>query len=262
MWLSAAFLVLLALCALFPGLLAPSNPLVIHPTAVLKGVSARHPLGTDQYGRDMLSQLIYGTRASLVIGIVSVLAGGSVGAAIGIIAGYIGGPADAVSMRFIDVLMCFPGILLALVFEAALGPGLTNEIVAVAVASVPTYARVMRGQTLAIRSRPFVLAARTGGVRARTILRRHVLPNVLSTLVVLATIGLGISMVLGASLSFLGLGPAGGEPDWGRLVGNGEQYLGNAWWITTFPGLAITLVVVAVNVLGDGLRERLDPTTR
>jgi peptide/nickel transport system permease protein len=255
--LAALFLLVLAACALEPSWFAPGNPLAIHPEAVLAAPSARHIFGTDQYGRDILAQIAYGTRTSLLVGVTSVLLGCSAGTAIGVLAGARGGVADSVLMRLIDVMLCFPGILLALVFQAALGAGVGNEIIAVAVASVPVYARVARGQTISLRSRPYVLAARSAGVREFTIARRHLLGPVLAPVVALATIGIGTAVVLAAALSFLGLGPQNGNPDWGALIGSGQDYLGTAWWIVTFPGAVITLVVLAAGVCGDALRRRL-----
>lgn len=254
---AALFLLLLVTCAVAPSWFVSGNPLAINPSAVLAAPSAAHLLGTDQYGRDMLAQIIYGTRTSLLVGVTSVLLGASAGTAAGMIAGFRGGLTDNAIMRVIDVMLCFPGILLALVFQAALGAGVGNEIIAVAVASVPIYARVSRGQTLSLRGRPFVLAARSAGVRELTIIRRHLLTPVLAPVVALATIGVGTAVVLAAALSFLGLGPQNGHPDWGSLIGSGQEYMGTAWWIVTFPGIIITLVVLAAAVCGDALRRRL-----
>ncbi|MGH2927132.1 MAG: ABC transporter permease, partial [Solirubrobacteraceae bacterium] len=212
----------------------------------------------DQYGRSILAQIIFGARNAMLIGIISVLIGGISGGVVGLVSGYFGGPVDMILMRCIDVLMLFPGILLALLIAAALGPSLPNEIVAVGVASIPAYARVMRGQVLAVRSRPYIDAAVAVGIPPSRILWRHIVPNALAPMVVLGTIGVGTGIVLGASLSFLGLGPTTGVPDWGRLLAAGEPYLNGAWWISTFPGLVVTLVVVAINILGDRLRDVLD----
>jgi peptide/nickel transport system permease protein len=154
-------------------------------------------------------------------------------------------------------MLCFPGILLALVFQAALGPGVGNELIAVAVASIPAYARLARGQALSIRSRPYLLAARSAGVREPVIIARHVVPAVLAPTVALATIGLGSAVVLAAALSFLGLGSPNGNPDWGQLIGGGRDYLATAWWIATFPGLVITLLVLSAGITGDALQRRL-----
>lgn len=262
LYVSVVFLALVILVAIAPSVFAPSNPLTLNSAHVLQGPSLSHILGTDEYGRGILSTLIYGARPALVVGVVCAVAGGVVGGAMGILAGYFGGTADQGIMRFNDILMCFPGLLLALLISAALGPSLVNEIIAVAVAGVPTYARVARGETLSVRGSLYIDAAMVGGLSRWRIIRRHVLPNVLTPLVVVATITVGISIVLAASLSFLGLGPTGGVPDWGRLLADGETYISQAWWISTFPGIAITLVVVATNVLGDWFRDRLDVKAR
>jgi peptide/nickel transport system permease protein len=254
---ASLFLLVLVACAVAPAWFVSGDPLAIDPNAVLSAPSAAHWFGTDQYGRDLLAQIVYGTRTSLLVGVTSVLLGASAGTAAGMIAGFRGGLADSAIMRIIDVMLCFPGILLALVFQAALGAGVGNEIIAVAVASVPIYARVARGQTLSLRGRPFVLAARSAGVRELTIVRRHLLTPVLAPVIALATIGIGTAVVLAAALSFLGLGPQNGHPDWGALIGSGQEYMGTAWWIVTFPGIIITLVVLAAGVCGDALRRKL-----
>jgi peptide/nickel transport system permease protein len=206
--------------------------------------------------------IVYGARESLFIGFASVIVGGLIGGAIGAISGYFGGRTDSVLMRFIDVVMTIPGVLLALAVAAALGPGLWNIILAVALASVPNYARIMRGQILSIKSRPFITASRSIGAAELSIFVKHVLPNSLSPLLVMAAIGVGTSILTGSGLSFLGLGVLKEIPDWGALLSQGRGYLTVAWWICTFPGLAITLFVISVNVIGDELRDALDPKKR
>lgn len=255
-----ALLILLAavVCAIAPGLIWHQDPLALNPPRALGRPTWTDPMGADQYGRSILGQIIFGARNAMLVGIISVLIGLAAGGLVGLVSGYLGGPTDMILMRCIDVLMLFPGILLALLISAALGPSLSNEIVAVGVASIPSYARVMRGQVLAVRSRPYIDAAVAVGIPQTRILWRHIVPNALAPLVVLATIGVGTGIVIGASLSFLGLGPTTGVPDWGRLLAVGEPYLNGAWWISTFPGLVVTLVVIAVNILGDRLRDVLD----
>lgn len=193
----------------------------------------------------------------MLIGVSAVALASVVGSFFGAIAGYFGGVVDAVVGRVIDVLMCFPGIPLALVV-AALGPSTRNLILSVAVATLPLFARVSRGQVLSLRARLFVTAARATGVPGRRILLRHVLPNALAPVVVLATVSVGTSIVIASSLSYLGIGPQNELPDWGQLLSAGQPYLSRAWWITTFPGLVITLTVIAVSLLGDWLRDRLE----
>jgi peptide/nickel transport system permease protein len=255
--LSIAFWALMLLCSLWPSLLAPEDPLEIHYDRVLQAPSLAHFLGTDQYGRDMLGQIIHGAGASIFVGLASTVAAVVVGLFVGILAGYLGGIVDAVVMRVIDVLLCFPGILLALVFQAALGPGRTNVMIAVAVAAAPMYARLVRGTTLAQRGRTFVIAARSAGVPEPVVVVRHVLPFLIGPILAVATIALGTAIVLAASLSFLGLGSDDGIADWGLLIGGGQAFLGSAWWIVTFPGIAIILVVITAGIIGDAVQRRL-----
>jgi len=260
--ISIVFLALVVLVAFFPSVFAPSNPRALNPADVLQGPSTTHWLGTDEYGRGILSTLIYGARSALVVGVVCSVSGAIVGGAMGVLAGFFGGTTDQSLMRLNDVLMCFPGLLLALLISAALGPTLVNEMIAVAAAGIPTYARVARGETQSVRGSLYMDAAIVGGLSRMRIIRKHVLPNIVTPMIVIATITVGISIVLAASLSFLGLGPVGGVPDWGRLLADGESYISTAWWISTFPGIAITFVVVATNLLGDWLRDRLDVKAR
>jgi peptide/nickel transport system permease protein len=247
-----------AVVAAFPGWFVHYQPLPLHPDRVLQAPGGATLLGTDQYGRSLVGLLVYGARDSVLIGLVSVVVGLFVGGLIGLLAGFAGGVVDTVLMRIVDVLLCFPGILLALLVSAALGASLRNVIIAVAIGQVPEYARVMRGQVLAVRSRLFVEAASAAGVRPRRIVLRHVLPNAIAPVIVVATLGVGHAIVSGATLSFLGVGPQGGIPDWGRLLASGGSYMATAWWISTFPGLVVTLVIVAVNIVGDWLRDRMD----
>lgn len=259
---SGAFLLLVVFVAVFPGVVSPGNPLALHPATVLRGPSLGHLLGTDEFGRSIFSLLVYGTRAAVVIGVSCAGLGGIIGSTMGIVAGYFGGATDQTVMRMNDVLMAFPGILLALLVGAALGPSLPNEIIAVTIATVPMFARVTRGETLRVRSTLYIDSAVVAGLSRRRILARHVLPNVLTQVVVVATLAVGVSIVIAATLSFLGLGPAGGIPDWGKLLADGETYVSTAWWISTFPGVAITLTVVATNMIGDWLRDRLEVQAR
>lgn len=249
-------------CAIVPGWIAPYSPTEMMTDAILQAPSAAHWFGTDYFGRDIFSVVVHGSRDSLLIGLVSVLVGGLVGSALGIISGYAGGMVDTVIMRSVDILMAVPGILLALSVAAALGPGLMNIALAVAVAAIPGYARVLRGQVMSVKGLPFITATRSlGGSNAR-IFWRHVLPHSLSPLLVMATLGVGTSILTGSGLSFLGLGVLKEIPDWGMLLSQGRGYLTVAWWICTFPGLVITLFVLAVNLIGDVLRDRLDPQTK
>lgn len=256
--LAVVVLAATVVAAAFPGWFVHYPPLALHPERVLQAPGSDALLGTDQYGRSLVGLLVHGTRDSVLIGIVSVLVGLTTGGAIGLVAGFAGGAVDMVVMRVVDVLLCFPGILLALLVSATLGANLRNVIIAVAIGQVPEYARVMRGQVLAVRSRLFVQAAAAAGVHPRRIVLRHVLPNAMAPVIVVGTLGVGHAIVSGATLSFLGVGPQGGIPDWGRLLASGSSYMATGWWIATFPGLLVTVVVVAVNILGDWLRDRMD----
>jgi peptide/nickel transport system permease protein len=248
-------------CALFPKWVAPYSPTYMDTSLILSAPNSAHWFGTDYFGRDVFSLVIYGSRDSLIIGIASVLIGGLIGAIIGSQSGYFGGVLDVVFMRFIEILMTIPGILLALAIAAALGPGLFNIVLAVAVASIPGYARVMRGQMMSIKKRQYVDASRSIGTPEWKIFIWHLLPNSWSPLLVMATIGLGSSILIGSGLSFLGLGIIKEIPDWGALLSQGRGYLTVGWWISTFPGLAITLFVLSVNIIGDKLRDTFDPKT-
>ncbi|ANY68018.1 D-ala-D-ala transporter subunit [Paenibacillus sp. BIHB 4019] len=257
---AAALIVLFIIsCALFPSLIAPYSPTLMDTDQIMQPPSLQHVFGTDYFGRDVFSVVVHGSRDSLLIGFVSVLVGCVTGGAIGAIAGYIGGVVDAVFMRMIDVLMTIPGVLLALAIAAALGPSLMNVVLAVAAASIPGYARVMRGQIMSIKGRPFITASRSIGTSSLSIFVRHVLPNSLSPMFVMAAIGIGTAILTGAGLNFLGLGTIKEIPDWGALLSQGRGYLTVAWWICTFPGLAITLFVLSINILGDKVRDQLDP---
>ncbi|MFE5323078.1 ABC transporter permease [Paenibacillus sp. NPDC056579] len=247
------------LCAVIPSVIAPYPPTQMFTDRILQGPSAAHWFGTDYFGRDVFSLVVHGSRDSLFIGVASVLAGVLLGGAIGALSGYIGGFLDAALMRFIDVLMTIPGILLALAIAAALGPHLFNIVFAVAVSAVPGYARVMRGQIMSIKSRPYITASQSIGTSRLRMFWWHVLPNAWSPLLVMATIGLGSAILIGSGLSFLGLGVIKEVPDWGALLSQGRGYLTVAWWIATFPGLAITLFVLSINLLGDKFRDAADP---
>lgn len=256
----AVMIVLLAiLSAIAPGLIAPDSPNAMNTLNVLKAPSGAHIFGTDQFGRDVFSRVVYGARDSLEVGIASVVVGAVVGGLLGLIAGFVGGWMDMVIMRIIDVLMAFPGILLALTIVSVLGPSIRNVILAVSVSAVPSYARIMRSQVISIRNRPYVHAAEAVGTKSYDILLRHVLPNSVTPLLVVATIGVGTSILVAAGLSFLGFGASSTVPEWGRMLSDGRDYLTMAWWVATFPGLAITILVLAVNLLGDALRDRFDP---
>jgi len=213
-------------------------------------------------GRDVLSRLIYGTRVSLVVGFTAVALSAVLGVAIGLVSGYLGGVVDTVFMRIVDAWLAFPFLLLAIAIVAMLGPGLDNIVLALVITGWVVYARLVRGETLSLREREFVLSARGLGVSRPMIMIQHVLPNVLAPVVVVATLELGVVIVTEASLSFLGLGAGTATPSWGGMLADGRAYITVAWWLATLPGLAIFLLVLAVNVLGDGLRDALDPRSQ
>ncbi|OCT13983.1 D-ala-D-ala transporter subunit [Paenibacillus pectinilyticus] len=258
---SALLVGFLVVCALVPQWIATFSPTDM-TDATLQMPGWAHIFGTDQFGRDIFSLLVYGSRQSLLTGVGSVLIGGLIGAILGLIAGYVGGIIDSILMRAIDIVMAIPGILLAISVSVALGSSYFTIIVAVSVASVPGYARVIRGQVIAIKSRAFIEAARAVGTSHLDMMFKHILPNCLSPLLVMGTLGIGSAILVGSSLSFLGLGEIREIPDWGTLLSQGRGMLTVAWWIAVFPGLSITFLVVSVNLIGDELRNRLDPKGR
>lgn len=254
-------LVLFVLVAVFAPVIAPMDPLEIS-SARRAAPSGQHWLGTDELGRDILSRLIYGARVSLRVGLVAIGIALTIGSVLGILAGYIGGWVDVVIMRLTDIMLAFPGILLAIAVVAILGPSLFNVMIAVGVESIPAYVRTARGSTLSVKELEYVTGARTIGGSWARIVFRHILPNVTAPLIVLATIGIAGSILSAAGLSYLGLGAQPPTPEWGAMLSNARSFVRDAWWIATFPGLAIMIVVLALNLFGDGLRDILDPRTR
>jgi peptide/nickel transport system permease protein len=252
----------LVLLAVFAPQISPHDPDKQAWKVRLQPPSAVHLFGTDEYGRDMLSRSLHGGRISLAAGMVPVLIGATTGTLLGLTAGYLGGRTDQVLMRLLDILMAFPSIFLALAVVGTLGPGLFNAMLAVALVSVPGYARVVRGQVLTLRTRDFVTAAEAAGAGRLRILLRHLLPNILSPLLVQATLSVGFAILTTASLSFLGLGTQPPTSDWGEMLASGRQYLPDAWWLEVFPGLFVLLAVLSVNLLGDGLRDFFDPRSK
>ena len=254
-----AVLVVLAVMAIAAPVISPAEPNAVAPREALRPPSSSNLFGTDQYGRDVFSRVVYGTRISLLVGLISVSIAVVIGTVLGLIAGYYGRWTDTIIMRFVDVMLAFPGILLALALVSILGPSLPNLMIAVGISSVPSYARLVRGSVLSAKENVYVEAARVVGATDGTIMRRHVLPNVVAPVIVLATLGIASAILWAASLSFLGLGSQPPTPEWGRMLSEGRNYLREQWWIATFPGLAIMITVLAMNLLGDGLRDTLDP---
>lgn len=253
---AALMLALLVLAALFPWLLTAASPLQTDATAALQGPSATHPFGTDQSGRDVFARVIYGARYSLAVGLGATVLALGAGLVIGISAGLAPRFLDGALSRTIDVLMAFPEFLLALMVIAVIGTGEVSIVFAVALAAVPAYARVARIQTMVVSRAGYVRAARSLGVHPFAVVVRHIIPNTLGPLWVMATIGVGTAIVSAAGLSFLGLGPRPPTPEWGVILSEGRNFLATAWWIAVFPGLAITAAVVALSTLGRYLRLR------
>lgn len=224
-----------------------------------QGPSWQHPFGTDRLGRDMLRRIAHGARISIVVGLAVVAGSSIVGVTLGMLSGYLGGSVDSIIMRLMDVLLAFPGILLAIAIVAVRGPGLLNTMLAVAVVGIPGYARVMRSMVLSLREREFVVAARMVGTRDRRIMLRHIFPNSLSPLIVQATLGIGGAILFAAALGFLGLGAQPPLPEWGAMISDGIPFLRTDPHMVFFPGFAIMLTVLGFNLLGDGLRDALDP---
>lgn len=226
----------------------------------LEGPSVEHPLGTDQLGQDMLTRILHGARISLQIGIAVVAISLTIGTIIGVTAGYAGGYVDEALMRFVDIILAFPGLLLALVIAGVLGPSLMNIMIALALVGWTQYARVVRGSVLSVKQQEYVKAGQLMGIGRAKLVVRHILPNVMGPVVVLATLDMAGVVLATAGLSFLGLGAQPPTPEWGTMIAEGRTYLRSAWWIVNIPGLAIMLAVLGFNLLGDGLRDILDPT--
>jgi peptide/nickel transport system permease protein len=257
-------LLIVAASALAPWI-APHDPLAVNirhrlaPPAWMDGGAPQHLLGTDPVGRDLLSRMIYGGRVSLVIGVAAVILSSTIGVMLGLGAGYVGGGTDWTIMTIVNVMLTFPFVLLALAVIAVLGPSLVNMIFVLGVAGWPIYARVVRAETMAIREREFVVAGRALGMSHARIVFRQILPNLVSAIVVIATLQVAQVIILESFLSFLGLGVQPPTPAWGNMLGEGRVYMLNSWWIATFPGLAIFVTTLAINLMGNALRDWLDP---
>jgi len=252
-------LLLLALLAILAPYIAPYNPDEVDILNQLRGPSRQHVMGTDLFGRDILSRIFWGGRITLVVGLISVGIAASIGIVLGLVSGYYGALADALIMRFIDVLLAFARILLALTIVGMLGPGLLNVMVAVGIAGITGYARLVRGSVLSAKEAVYVEAARVVGCQDTKILFRHLLPNVVGPVIVLATLDVAAAILSASSLSFLGLGVQPPTAEWGAMLNEGRNFLRAAPWITLFPGLAIMASVLSINMLGDGVRDALDP---
>ncbi len=255
-------LVLIILVALFAPVLAPDDPLDQDYARYLTAPTTTNWFGTDQFGRDVLSRVIIGSRQSLAVAAIAIAIAAVFGTLLGLVSGFYGGWSDMIIQRLIDIQLAFPGILFALAVVAVLGPGLRNAMIAVGISLIPAYARMVRGSVLSARENVYIEAARVLGANDWRIVVRHILPNILGPIMVLATISIAWAILIGSSLSFLGLGAQLPEPEWGLDLAMSRDYLREAWWMSTFPGLAIMITVVSVNLLGEGLRDALDPRTR
>lgn len=251
--------VFMIILAVFAPLLAPYDPLVTDLSQSLLGPSSAHWFGTDEFGRDILSRIFYGARVSLMVGVVAVGISLTVGATLGLIAGYLGGAWDDLIMRFTDILLAFPSILLAIAIMTGLGRGVENAMIAIGIVGIPVYARLVRGQVLAVRGQEYVEAARSIGVGPFRQIWRHILPNVVSPLIVQASLGMSTAILDAAALGFLGLGVQPPQAEWGDMIAHGRRFIYNAPHMVYFPGLAISLTVLGLNLFGDGLRDVLDP---
>lgn len=261
------FIIVLAitLVAIFAPYLAPHDPNMINPSMMLKppvwveGGSSEHILGTDNLGRDMLSRIIYGSQISLAVGVSAVAFAGVIGVFVGLVAGYYGGFIDNLLMRIVDSFLAIPTILFALVFLSVFGPSVPTLIVVLGITNWVQYARLVRGEVLSIKEREFVKAAKSIGVRDNKIIIKHLLPNVISPFIVISTLSVATTIILEASLSFLGLGIQPPTISWGGILSDGRDYIATSWWLAAFPGMAITITVLAIIFLGDWLRDVLDP---
>ncbi len=263
-----AILSILAITAIFAPWIAPDDPVKTNmlerklPPAFMEGGTTAHLLGTDGLGRDILSRLIYGSRVSLSVSMLVIVITASIGAALGIAAGFLGGRLEAVLMRITDVSMAFPGLLLAMLLSVGLGPGFWTVILALSILGWAVYARMVRGETLKVRELDFVTQARITGASPLRIMVKHIFPNIVNSLIVVMTLAVGLTILAEATLSYLGIGIPAPTPSWGSMVADGRNDLDRAWWISTFPGIAIGLVVLSCNFLGDWLRDKLDPKLR
>lgn len=257
-----AIILVVAICAIFAPWISPYGPTDTDLYSRMQPPNTKHLLGTDSFGRDLLSRIIWGSRVSLLVGIISVAVGMGLGVALGLLAGYYGGVLETLIMRFMDILLTLPGILLAIAIVATLGPGLLQVMIAVGISSIPSFARVTHGKVISVKQVDYVEAARGIGASGHTIMTRHILPNVLTPIIVMATLNIATAIIMEAALSFLGIGIQPPNPTWGIILSDGRVSIRTAPWISTFSGLAIMFTVLGFNLFGDGLRDITDPKTR
>ena len=255
-------MLVLVLMSIWPQLFTSYDPLEVIVEDILRPPSPTHLFGTDAVGRDIYARIVFGTRHSLYLGLVSVSISMSIGVTLGIVVGYLGGPVDAVIMRFVDILLAFPALLLAMLFIFTFGPSLFNAMIAVGISGIPSFARVTRGEVLSAKQNLYVESARALAAPDFLIMVRHVLPNVIAPSIIIGSLRIGSAVLYGASLSYLGLGAQAPNPEWGLLVNGGRGFMSVAPWMALYPGLAIVIAVLGMNLLGDGLRDLLDPRLR
>ena len=266
--LPLAIVIVLVLCGLLAPWLAPRSPVEgslgerLAAPFWMENAKSGHPLGTDRHGRDTLSRLLYGARISLAVSVVGITLTGAVGVLIGLMAGFFGGWTDTILMRLVDISLSLPGILIAVLLSVVFEPSFSNVIIVVVFLLWPSYARLVRGETLAIKQQEFVALARVAGCSNLTIMFRHIVPNLMPSILVLATLHVGYVIVLEAALSFLGVGIPPPTPSWGVMVADGRGLIEQAWWVSILPGIAILVTVLSLNILGDWVRDRLDPKLR
>lgn len=253
---------LVVLVGLLAPVLAPYDPNLMDISARLQGPSSAHPFGTDEMGRDILSRVMYGARISIAVGVIIVAVSAAIGVVLGSLSGYFGGKIDQAVMAVTDMILAFPSMVLALALTAAMGPGLLNTMLAVIIVRIPMYTRLMRGQVLVQKEQQYVRAARTFGEKPFWIVARHIVPNCLTPLMVQMTLGIGDAILIASSMSFIGLGAQPPTPEWGAMISTARVYAIDQWWYAAFPGLSILITIMGFNLIGDGIRDILDPRSR
>lgn len=253
---------LVVLVGLLAPVLAPYDPNLMDIPARLQGPSSAHPFGTDEMGRDILSRVMYGARISIAVGVIIVAVSAAIGVVLGSLSGYFGGKIDQAVMAVTDMILAFPSMVLALALTAAMGPGLLNTMLAVIIVRIPMYTRLMRGQVLVQKEQQYVRAARTFSEKPFWIVARHIVPNCLTPLMVQMTLGIGDAILIASSMSFIGLGAQPPTPEWGAMISTARVYAIDQWWYAAFPGLSILITIMGFNLIGDGIRDILDPRSR
>lgn len=253
---------LVAAIGVLAPVIAPYDPNFMNMTERLQAPSAAHLFGTDEMGRDILSRVMYGARISIAVGVIIVAVSAAIGVVLGSVSGYFGGKADQAVLAVTDMILAFPSMVLALALTAAMGPGLLNTMLAVIIVRIPMYTRLMRGQVLAVKEQQYVRAARTFGEKPFWIVARHIVPNCLTPLMVQMTLGIGDAILIASSMSFIGLGAQPPTPEWGAMISTARVYAIDQWWYAAFPGLSILITIMGFNLIGDGIRDILDPRSR